>query len=243
MTGGVSLGSGDGDSGDGDSADGGRPVEPAPSRFVMPDPAQAKPGEDLIAIGADLAPGTLLAAYRAGIFPMPVEPRRKRSKMAWYSPDPRGIMPIGGLHVTRSMRKSARRFEIRHDTAFAEVMHRCGDPTRRGRWITEEIVTAYDALYGLGWAHSVEVWRDDRLVGGVYGLLIDRLFAGESMFHLETDASKVALMALVEWLEELGVVLFDVQWTTPHLVSLGAIDVPRRTYLRLLDDAVDRPGQ
>jgi len=103
-------------------------------------------------------------------------------------------------------------------------------------------VKAYDALYGLGWAHSVEVWRDDRLVGGVYGLLIDRLFAGESMFHLETDASKVALMALVEWLEELGVVLFDVQWTTPHLVSLGAIDVPRRTYLRLLDDAVDRPG-
>ena len=171
----------------------GQAVEPAASRFVMPDPALATPGDDLIAIGADLAPGTLLAAYRAGIFPMPVEPRRKRSKMAWYSPDPRGIIPIDGLHVTRSMRKSARRFEIRHDTAFTEVMRRCGDPTRPGRWITEEIVTAYDALYGLGWAHSIEVWRDDRLVGGVYGLLIDRLFAGESMFHLETDASKVAL--------------------------------------------------
>ena len=133
-----------------------------------------------------------------------------------------------------------RRFEIRHDTVFSEVMRRCGDPTRPGRWITDEIVTAYDALYGLGWAHSIEVWRDDRLVGGVYGLLIDRLFAGESMFHLETDASKVALMALVEWLQQLDVVLFDVQWTTPHLVSLGAIDVPRRRYLELLDEAVDR---
>jgi len=218
----------------------GQPVEPAASRFAMPDPGSATPGDDLIAIGADLAPGTLLAAYRAGIFPMPVEPRRKRSKMAWYSPDPRGIIPIDGLHVTRSMRKSARRFEIRHDTVFSEVMRRCGDPTRPGRWITDEIVTAYDALYGLGWAHSIEVWRDDRLVGGVYGLLIDRLFAGESMFHLETDASKVALMALVEWLQQLGVVLFDVQWTTPHLVSLGAIDVPRRRYLELLDEAVDR---
>ena len=227
MTGGVQLG---------------QPVEPAASRFVMPDPALATPGDDLIAIGADLAPGTLLAAYRAGIFPMPVEPRRKRSKMAWYSPDPRGIIPIDALHVTRSMRKSARRFEIRLDTVFTEVMRRCGDPTRPGRWITEEIVTAYDVLYGLGWAHSIEVWRDDRLVGGVYGLLIDRLFAGESMFHVETDASKVALMALVEWLQQLGVVLFDVQWTTPHLASLGAIDVSRRTYLQLLDVAVDRPG-
>ena len=219
---------------------GGEPVEPAASRFAMPDPGSGTPGDDLIAIGADLAPGTLLAAYRAGIFPMPVEPRRKRSKMAWYSPDPRGIIPIDGLHVTRSMRKSARRFEIRHDTVFSEVMRRCGDPARPGRWITEEIVTAYDALYGLGWAHSIEVWRDERLVGGVYGLLIDRLFAGESMFHLETDASKVGLMALVEWLQQLGVVLFDVQWTTPHLVSLGAIDVPRRRYLELLDEAVDR---
>ena len=219
-----------------------QPVEPAASRFVMPDPALATPGDDLIAIGADLAPGTLLAAYRTGIFPMPVEPRRKRSKMAWYSPDPRGIIPIDGLRVTRSMRKSARRFEIRHDTVFAEVMRQCGDPARPGRWITDEIVTAYDVLYGLGWAHSVEVWLDDRLVGGVYGLLVDRLFAGESMFHLETDASKVALMALVDWLQQLGVVLFDVQWTTPHLVSLGAVDVPRRRYLQLLDDAVDRPG-
>ena len=222
------------------------PIEPPASRYVMPDPALAAPGDDLVAIGADLEPGTLLAAYRTGIFPMPVEPRRRRSKMAWYSPDPRGIIPIDGLHVTRSMRKSARRFEIRRDTVFTDVMHRCGDPSRPGRWITDEIVKAYDSLYGLGWAHSVEVWRDDRLVGGVYGLLIDRLFAGESMFHLETDASKVALMALVDWLQELGVVLFDVQWTTPHLVSLGAVDVPRRRYLDLLGEAIDRgtePGR
>ncbi len=219
---------------------GGQPIEPAPSRFVMPDPALAAPGDDLIAIGADLEPGTLLAAYRAGLFPMPVDPRRRRSKTAWYSPDPRGVIPIDELRVTRSMRKSSRRFEIRHDTAFVEVVRRCGDPARPGRWITDEILGAYDALFGLGWAHSTEVWLDDRLVGGVYGVAIDRLFAGESMFHTETDASKVALMALVDRLRASGATLFDVQWTTPHLASLGAIDVPRQEYLARLREAIDR---
>jgi len=204
----------------------------------MPDPAQADPGADLIAIGADLLPGTLLAAYRAGLFPMPVEPKRRRSKVAWYSPDPRGIIPIDGLHVSRSMRRSFKRFEIRIDSAFVDVMRRCGDPSRPGRWITDEIVDAYTALYDLGWAHSIEVWRNEQLVGGLYGVGIDRLFAGESMFHVDTDASKVALMALLDWLRERDALLLDVQWTTPHLASLGAIDVSRPDYLAMLAEAV-----
>jgi leucyl/phenylalanyl-tRNA--protein transferase len=208
----------------------------------MPDPADAAPGDDLVAIGADLQPGTLLAAYRAGLFPMPVEPRRRRSKIAWYSPDPRGIIPIDGLHVSRSMRRSFQRFELRIDTAFADVMRRCGDPSRPGRWITDEIVDAYTALYDLGWAHSIEVWRDERLVGGLYGVAIDGLFAGESMFHVATDASKVALMGLVDWLRDRDAVLLDVQWTTPHLATLGAIDVSRATYLAMLDRAIGHQG-
>jgi leucyl/phenylalanyl-tRNA--protein transferase len=205
----------------------------------MPDPRQAARGDDLIAIGADLEPGTLLAAYRTGLFPMPVEPRRRRSKIAWYSPDPRGIIPLDGLIISRSMRKSFRRFEIRVDTAFADVVHRCGDPSRPGRWITAEIATAYSTLYDLGWAHSVEVWQHDELVGGLYGVGIEGLFAGESMFHVVTDASKVALMALVDWLREREARLLDVQWTTPHLRSLGAIDVPRPDYLERLDVALN----
>jgi leucyl/phenylalanyl-tRNA--protein transferase len=213
-------------------------IEPPPSRFTMPDPRLAASGDDLIAIGADLAPGTLLAGYRAGLFPMPVEPRRRRSKIAWYSPDPRGIIPIDGLHVSRSMRRSFKRFDISVDTSFVEVMQRCGDPARPGRWITDEIISSYAELYNLGWAHSIEVWRDDRLVGGLYGVGVDGLFAGESMFHLDTDASKAALMALVDWLRERGAELLDVQWTTPHLSSLGAIDVPRNEYLTMLDHAI-----
>jgi leucyl/phenylalanyl-tRNA--protein transferase len=220
-----------------------RPIEPPPSRFVMPDPAQAAPGDDLIAIGADLTPGTLLAAYRAGLFPMPVDPRRRRSKIAWYSPDPRGIIPIDGLHVSRSMQRSFKRFEIRIDTAFVEVMRRCGDPSRPGRWITAEIIGAYSALHDLGWAHSIEVWRNEQLVGGLYGVRIGGLFAGESMFHVQTDASKVALMALIDWLRQGGVELLDVQWTTPHLSSLGAIDVGRPEYLAMLDHAVGQTAQ
>jgi leucyl/phenylalanyl-tRNA---protein transferase len=204
----------------------------------MPDAGLARPGDDLIAIGADLEPGTLLAAYRGGLFPMPVDPRRRRSKIAWYSPDPRGIIPIDGLKVTRSMRRSARRFEIRRDTSFPDVVRRCGDPKRPGRWITDEIVRAYDDLFGLGWAHSIEVWFEGRLVGGLYGVRIGGLFAGESMFHVETDASKVALMALVDWLDATGAELLDVQWTTPHLMSLGAIDISREEYLARLWRAV-----
>jgi leucyl/phenylalanyl-tRNA---protein transferase len=203
----------------------------------MPDPLEVPPGEDLVAVGADLAPGTLLAAYRAGLFPMPVDPRRRRSKMAWFSPDPRGVIPLDGLHVSRSLRRSMRHFEIRMDTRFTDVVRACGDPTRPGRWITDPVVDAYTELFDLGWGHSVEVYDHDDLVGGLYGLRIERFFAGEAMFHTATDASKTALVALVDWLNETGAELLDVQWVTDHLATLGAVAIRRGEYLERLRQA------
>ena len=190
---------------------------------------------DIVAVGADLEPGTLLSAYRQGLFPMPFDRRR----IAWFSPDPRGIIPLDGLHISRSLRKSVRRFDVTMNTRFTEVMRSCGDPSRPGGWINKSFVDAYTRLHELGWAHSFEI-HDDRgeLVGGLYGVRIAGLFAGESMFHRATDASKVALVHLVDWLNDTKASLLDVQWTTPHLVSLGAIDVARPEYLRLLADAV-----
>jgi leucyl/phenylalanyl-tRNA--protein transferase len=214
------------------------PIEPPPSHFAMPDPRAVAPGEDLVAIGADLEPGTLLAAYRAGLFPMPVDPRRRRSKMAWFSPDPRGVIPLDGLHVSRSLRRSMRHFDVRMDEQFTEVVRACADPSRPGRWITEPVVGAYTTLFELGWGHSVEVYRDDTLVGGLYGLRIGRFFAGEAMFHTATDASKVALVALVEWLGDTDAELLDVQWCTDHLATLGAVAIPRTEYLQRLGAAI-----
>ena len=209
----------------------------------MPDPVEAGPGVDLIAIGADLAPGTLLSAYRAGLFPMPVDPHRRRSKIAWYSPDPRGILPLDALHVSRSLRKSMRRFDVTMNVAFDAVMRACADPNREGRWITDDIIAAYGELAALGWAHSVEVWSGDELVGGLYGLRINGLFAGEAMFHRATDASKVALVALFDWLIATHATLFDVQWATPHLESLGVVAISRDEYLRRLRIAVGDEGR
>jgi len=203
----------------------------------MPDPSEFAPGEDLVAIGADLEPGTLLAAYRSGLFPMPVDPRRRRSQMAWFSPDPRGILPLDALHISRSLRRSMRRFDVTMNTRFGDVVRACGDPKRPGRWITTPIVDAYTTLFDLGWGHSVEVFDDGELVGGLYGLRIERFFAGEAMFHTASDASKTALVALVAWLNETGAELLDVQWVTDHLASLGAIAVPRSTYLSALRSA------
>ncbi len=218
------------------------PVIPPPSRFEMPDPAHAEPGRDLVAVGADLEPGTLLAAYRAGLFPMPVDPRRRRSKIAWYSPDPRGVLPLDGLHVSRSLRRSRRRFEHRIDSEFEAVIRACADPRRDGRWITEDFIAAYSRLFELGWGHSIEVYSDDELVGGLYGLRIGALFAGEAMFHHATDASKVALVELVDWLRETGATLLDVQWATPHLRTLGAVEIPRAEYLGRLAVATEGCG-
>lgn len=215
------------------------PIIPEESRFVMPDPSTARPGVDLIAIGADLAPGTLLSAYRSGLFPMPVAPQKRRSKIAWYSPDPRGVLPIDGLKVSRSLRRSRRRFTITMNTAFESVIRKCADPTRDGHWINEDFINAYTTLESLGWAHSVEVWEDDVLVGGLYGLRIEGFFAGESMFHTSTDASKVALVGLVEWLRSTNASLLDVQWATPHLETLGVVEIGREEYLRCLRRALE----
>ncbi|MCW2846924.1 MAG: leucyl/phenylalanyl-tRNA--protein transferase [Marmoricola sp.] len=223
------------------------PVEPPPSPWAFP-PADSGDG-DLVAIGADLAPGTLLAAYRRGLFPMPVEgpsPRRRRGtspEMAWWSPTERGVLALSDLRVSRSMRQSARHFEIQVDTAFAEVVTGCSDPSRSGGWIDQAIFTAYAELHRLGWAHSVEAWRDGELAGGLYGLAIGGLFAGESMFTRVRDASKVALMGLVDLLtdEYAELRLLDTQWQTPHLASLGVGQTSRQDYLALLEQALPLP--
>lgn len=201
------------------------------------------PGEDLVGVGADLAPGTVLAAYRSGLFPMGIG-RHGRRPMGWWSPDPRGVLLLPDLLVSRSLRRSIRRYEVRVDTAFAQVVVGCADPRRPGRWITAEIEQAYGDLHRLGWAHSVEVYgADGALVGGLYGIAVGGLFAGESMFHAATDASKVALAALVALLREDGDPrrLVDVQWRTPHLASLGVSEVSRGRYLALLDQALQAP--
>jgi leucyl/phenylalanyl-tRNA---protein transferase len=211
------------------------PLEPPPTRWRLPSPELAD-DDGIVAVGGDLEPGTLLAAYRHGLFPMPYGRRR----IAWFSPDPRAVIPIDGLRVTRSLRRSYRRFDVRRDTSFTEVMVRCADPQRPGGWITPMFVRAYERLHRLGWAHSIECYDDDgELVGGLYGVRIERFFAGESMFHAATDASKVALVALVDWLRDTGATLLDVQWPTPHLTSLGAVEVSRAEYLDALADAVE----
>ncbi|MDQ1294786.1 MAG: leucyl/phenylalanyl-tRNA---protein transferase [Actinomycetota bacterium] len=226
----------------GDPSAGSRfPTEPVPSRFAF-DLSQAPPGADLVGVGADLKPGTLLAGYRSGLFPMGLG-RHGRGALGWWSPDPRGILPLDGLRVSRSLRRSRRRFRIRIDTAFGEVVAACGAPGRPGRWITPRIAAAYYELFRLGWAHSVECWWEGRLVGGVYGVAVGGLFSGESMFHRERDASKVALAGLVEILRADGDDrrVLDVQWATPHLASLGAIEIPRTEYLDRLSDALTAP--
>lgn len=214
------------------------PVEPPPPRWGFPDPASAD-DQDVVCVGADLEPGTLLAAYRGGLFPMPLF---GENSLAWWSPDPRAVLPLDGLRVTRSLRRSARRFEVRIDSAFSEVVEACADGGRSDGWITAPIAAAYMQLHELGWAHSVEAWDDEGLAGGLYGVAIGGLFAGESMFHHRRDASKVALVALVDLLRD-GVEgrLLDVQWMTEHLRSVGVVDIPRPLYLERLAVAIDLP--
>ena len=194
----------------------------------------------MVGMGADLAPATLLSAYRHGLFPMPGGPGLP---MLWWSPDPRGVLSLDGLKVSRSLRSAVRRMEIRVDTAFNEVIRACADPARDSGWIDGQIIEAYTCLHELGWAHSVETWQDGRLVGGLYGVAIGGLFAGESMFHRVSDASKVALVGLVDLLrdEHAERRLLDVQWATPHLASLGVVEIPRAVYLRRLRAALEVP--
>jgi leucyl/phenylalanyl-tRNA--protein transferase len=215
------------------------PIEPPPTRWLLPSPDAADETE-IAGVGADLEPGTLLAAYRTGLFPMRVG---RGGPIGWWSPDPRGILPLDGFRESRSLRRSRRRYDVAVDTAFERVMRACGDPRRPHGWIDEEFVDAYGALHRLGWAHSVEAYGESgALVGGVYGVAVGGLFAAESMFHRATDAGKVALAALVELLRAGGALLLDVQWTTDHLATLGAVDVPRAKYLHLLSEAVAEPG-
>jgi leucyl/phenylalanyl-tRNA---protein transferase len=215
------------------------PIEPPPCQWAFP-PAGSADEEGLLALGADLEPGTLLTAYRSGIFPMPVA---GVAEIAWFSPDPRGIVPIAEFAPSRSLRRAARRFTLSADRAFSDVVAGCADPRRPGGWITPAMRAAYEELHALGWAHSIEVWdADGALAGGLYGVEIGGLFAAESKFHRRTDASKVALLALVERLRRAGGArLLDVQWTTPHLRSLGARDIARTEYLDRLPAALAAP--
>ncbi len=213
-------------------------IDPGPCAWELPDPAQADAGIDLIGIGADLAPSTLLQAYRTGLFPMEVEP----GLLGWWSPDPRGVLPLRQLRVSRSLRSSARLYEVSINTAFAEVIAACAHTPRPSGWITEAFIGAYRQLHAMGWAHSVETWYRGELVGGLYGVQIGGLFAGESMFHRRRDASKVALMTLVRHLDDAQPDrLLDVQWRTDHLASLGVVSLSRTQYLQRLQRALLLP--
>jgi leucyl/phenylalanyl-tRNA--protein transferase len=213
-----------------------KPQPVGDSRWHIPPPSEWS-ASDLIGAGADLEPSTIIGAYRRGAFPMEVSGLGR--VLGWWSPDPRGILPLDQLRVTRSLRQSARRYEVRVDTCFAQVMRACADPSREDGWINDDFIRAYTRLHELGWAHSVEVYdRGGVLVGGLYGVRIEGFFAGESMFHVMRDASKVALIALVELMRNSGMTLLDVQWRTDHLASLGAIAIPRDEYLARLADAV-----
>jgi leucyl/phenylalanyl-tRNA--protein transferase len=167
----------------------------------------------------------------------------RRRRLGWWSPDPRGILPLDRLRVTRSLRRSLRRYEVTVDEAFEEVIRACAETPRPHGWISPDIVDAYQDLARLGIAHSVEAWTPDgELAGGLYGVNLGGLFAGESMFHRAVDASKVALVRLVEALRDVPDALLDVQWSTPHLASLGVVEVSRHRYLELLSAALDAPA-
>lgn len=218
------------------------PTDPGPCLWALPDPASGVPGEDVVAVGADLAPPTVLSAYATGLFPMHLV----TGELAWWSPDPRGVLPLDGLKVSRSLRRSMRGFTFTLDADFSGVMHACAEGRTEGQWITDEFVETYTRLHRLGWAHSIEVWQDDLLVGGLYGIEVGGLFAGESMFHRVRDASKAALVVLVDRLRsgagDPQERLLDVQWRTDHLASLGVIEIPRLAYLTRLETALRLPA-
>ncbi len=185
-------------------------------------------------------PELLLRAYALGWFPMGTG---RRHRIEWFSPDPRGILPLESFHTPARLSRVVRqgRFAITIDTAFEQVMRACA--ARDETWITEDIVDSYVSLHRLGFAHAVEVWQDDALVGGLYGVALGGAFFGESMFHSVTDASRVALVALVERLRARGFVLLDTQWLTPHLAQFGGIEIPRADYLERLSVALTLPAR
>ena len=179
---------------------------------------------------------TLLAAYRTGYFPMAVG-----GHVGWFSPDQRGILPLTGFHIPKRLKRICRqgRFDVTVNLAFGEAIAACAARSEdSGNWIDDEIIESYTALHAAGFAHSVEIWKDERLVGGLYGVSLNAAFFGESMFHWVTDASKVALCVLVDRLRERGYRFLDIQWLTPHLARFGAIKIPRRQYLELVGEAM-----
>jgi leucyl/phenylalanyl-tRNA--protein transferase len=221
-------------------------LSPAQSAEIFPHPSRAlREPNGLLAAGGDLEPLRLLAAYRQGIFPW----YQEGQPILWWSPDPRAVLWPDGLKVSRSLRRSMRRrgFDFRVDTAFEAVVAHCAEPRAYGggTWITTEMAAAYARLHRLGWAHSFETWADGRLVGGMYGVGIGRAFFGESMFTRVPDASKVALVRAVDFLVARGTAMIDCQVASAHTQSLGAVDIPRERFLRLVEElcAADTPPQ
>ena len=208
-------------------------------RLRFPSPRLAD-DEGLVAVGGDLSLPRLLLAYRSGIFPWTVDP------ITWWSPDPRAIFELDGLHVPRSLNRVLRKgaFRITVDRAFRRVMKGCAapGPGHRSTWISPEFIAAYTQLHERGHAHSLECWQASQLVGGIYGVTVGGLFAGESMFHRVSNASKVALFHLIEHLRRRRFVLFDIQMLTPITGQLGGITIPREEYLRRLAEAVAKPA-
>lgn len=208
-----------------------RPQPLPPARYRFPD-AHAVPGDGPAAMGADFEPSTVVAAYRQGYFPWP----QPEAEYLWFSPDPRAIIPLGGLHISHRLARTIRsdRFRATIDTAFERVILACTE-RREGTWITERIVDAYLRLHELGWAHSIETWTPDgELAGGLYGLRIGGLFGAESMFHHVSDGSKVAMAAMMAWAQSSGISLIDVQVLTEHTIRMGAVEIPRDDYLARL---------
>lgn len=191
----------------------------------------------LVAMGGDLSPHRLLQAYRRGIFPWYDD----NLPICWWSPDPRAIFELDRFHASRRLRRTCRsgQFQVSFDRAFSEVIRGCADRPGQGTWITQEMIDAYESLHRLGDAHSVEVMSGEDLVGGIYGVAVRGLFAGESMFSRRRDASKVALVHLVDRLRERGFNLFDIQFLNDHTARLGAVEIPRRVYLARLRVALE----
>lgn len=212
------------------------PLEPDLPRWALPDLQDMPDGQELVAVGADLSPGMLLAGYRSGLFAMP-----DAGNLGWWSPDPRGVLLPARVHVARSLRRALTRFEVSINRSFEEVVAACADPRRPHGWISPTYVDSYRALHALGWAHSIEVWdAQGQLAGGLFGVEVGGLFAAESKFHVRTDASKVAVVALADLQGAEGDPrrVIDVQWCTPHLATLGVVEVPRAVYLRALPGAL-----
>lgn len=207
------------------------PRDVGQSRWEIPDPHRADL-DGVVGVGADLHPTTLVAAYRNGVFPWPHE----GMPLPWFCPDPRAVFDVEAVHVSRSLRRTLRRsgWASTVDAAFAEVVDACGEGRDDGTWITPEMTAAYQRLHDAGWAHSLEVWDGDELVGGIYGVLVGGIFTGESMFHRADDASKVALVDLCARLGEAGASWLDAQLPTTHLRSMGAETWPRPLFLRRL---------